>query len=31
MIDEKKVKQLQKHLNEKVYFLNELSMKKSDD
>lgn len=31
MADERKVKQLEKMLNEKVYFLNELTRKKSDD
>ena len=31
MIDEKKVKDLEKILNEKVYFLNELTKNKSDD
>ena len=31
MADERKVKELEKVLNEKVYFLNELTRRKSED
>lgn len=31
MVDEQKVKQMEKILNEKVYFLNELTKRKSQD
>ena len=31
MADERKVKELEKALNEKVYFLNELTRRKSED